>query len=404
MYKPNVDLPAEVGGKRYLTRNNTLIMGSYISSVIESQIIDQALYDVQQSNHLRVQYSTEEIARYIGLPLGSAIYSTLHKAVDHLLDCKIVLHDVKNKKTEGFVIVTYCCYNKGILSLEINSHVLPYLINPKPPFTKMDLNDLKKFGEMRKSRNFDLRLYEIISTSLFLIDSKKMTSVERYFSLEELKIRTGLVQEINDQLKEYLDKNGITPAALTIAGDLYPSWGDFKRRVLDPAIVEINKKQSLELSYKTRCAGRGRKVLGLTFCIKRAAESQIADYNEQPGTASENTDLVYTVRNMIPVPLCEKDIKTLISVADGNIDRINDALKHVLEYKARKESEGKKIDNFTGLLRSAIEKPWTAPLITNTPSPKNKKRGLRSSHLEKYGFANNIYDFDELEKEIVSNC
>ena len=392
---------------RYLIRNNTLIMGAYVGTVTESQIIGQALCDVQKTKQLRVAYTTEEIAKYTNLSLSSSIYSTLHTAVEHLLNCKIILHDAKEKKTEGFVIITYCSYEKGILSLEINSHVLPYLIDPKPPFTKTDLNELKKFGGMRKSKNFSLRLYEVISTSLYLIDSKGMTNVNQYYSLSELKIRTGLVREINDQLEEYVDKNGYTPEALSIAGDLYPVWGEFKRRILDPAIDDINKKQSMDLDYEARCAGRGKKVLGITLCIKRANESQAPDNNdnnEQPETAAENTDLFQAVRNMIPIPLPNKDIETIITVAEGDIDRISCAAKIVWDYKARQESIGKGVGNYTGLLRSAIVDHWTTVPITTTPSPKNKKRRSRgSSHLEKFGFENNDYDFDKLEAEIVSN-
>lgn len=123
-------------GTKYLSRNNTLIKAIYVSTVIESKIIDQALFDVQQTNQLRINYTTQELAQYINLPLGNAIYPILHKAVEHLLNCKVILHDATSRITEGFVIITYCCYDNGIFTLEINSHVLPYLINPAPPFTK----------------------------------------------------------------------------------------------------------------------------------------------------------------------------------------------------------------------------------------------------------------------------
>ena len=389
---------------RFLVRNNMLIMGAYVSTVTESQIIDQALYDVQQTNQLKVEYSTEEIAQHTNLSLSSSIYETLHKAVEHFLNCKIILHDAKQKKTEGFVLVTYCCYDKGILSLEINRHVLPYLINPAPPFTKTDLSDIKKFGGERKSKNFALRLYEIISPSLFLLD--KMTRVEKYFSLEEFKIRTGLVREINDQLLESLEHDDFTSATLNIAGDLYPSWGDLKRRILDPAIAEINKKQPYILSYKTRCGGRGRKVLGITFCIQKAIGSQDIEKNEQPEIAPNDTDLISVIRNMITEPLSNKDIKSIIDAAGGSIERVSVAYSAACQYKARQELKGKKIDTFPGLMIAAIKEEWaTSPTVSTNTQYRTPKKGWSDSqhHLKKHGFENNIYNFDELEKEIVSN-
>ena len=395
----------EAGTLKYLIRGDTLILGTYICTIVESQIITQALYDVQRKGSLKITYTTQEIAQFASLKLSNSIYPLLHKAVDHLLNCKIILHDAKHKKTEGFVVVTYASYDNGLFSLDINGHVLPYLINPAPPFTKTVLNDMRKFGGMRKSKNFALRLYEIISTWLFLIDDKKMDYVKKYYSLEEIKIRTGLIREVNDQLEAALDKNGITPAALNIAGDLYPIWGDFKRRMLDPAIAEINQTQSMNITYDPKYAGRGKKVLGITFTIKRSQIPQVAEHGEnsvQPELTSGNTDLADTVRRMIPYALPRKDIEAIIDAAGGNIDVIRKAYNAVCNYR----KSGNIIRSYTATLISAIREDWSdSPVASsNAPSGKPKKRkSFAQSHKEKYGFSNNSYDFDELEKEIVSN-
>ena len=99
---------------------------------------------------------------------------------------------------------------------------------------------------------------------------------------------------------------------LGLTVDDYPKMKDFKRDVLDKGLKEINEKTDILVSYEPQKKGRGGKIVGFHFTVRRnnkgapevlpsvdeekkliLSDEDIAEFNEEEAAASE-------VANVLP--------------------------------------------------------------------------------------------------------
>lgn len=393
--------------QKVLIRDNMLIQAVYTSSELETKILLQALYDAQKSQRLSFSYTAEEIAEYLDIPEGNTVYGILQKAVSRLLNNKIIIHDDKKHFTEGFVIVPYCRYNKGVFTIELNHHVMQYLTDLKTSYTSMDIKKLNSFGGQRKSKNFALRLYEILKTKQYLFEKEKIKCVEIYFSLEEIKLRTGLVRSVDDHLEDVIKTFGMTSEALNAAGDIYPEWRDFRRRTLEPAIAQINKTTDLIVSYDTKRKGSNGKVAGIFFyirknecCTVQQIESAEKLENAEIQDRLSETERIDIVRSIIGEDVSNSGCMQIWDAAGGNAEKISAA------YGLAERQAGE-IRNLVSWMVSAIKGGWaentsSAAAGTRTGNFSGRKSFSRMDHEGRFGFGANDYDFDVLEEELLA--
>ncbi len=155
------------------------------------------------------------------------------------------------KTTEYFNLVSYAKVVQGGSDIHVrfNIDVIPFLINMvKEGYTKLVFKEV--YG---LKSTYSKRVYELITMN------RKSPLVKRqgYFeiSLEEFRFKLGV-----DDKK-------------------YPRWSDFKRRVVDPAISEIEEKTSLRFTLEFSTVGR--KIVGLVFreIIEVGPKTNIFDAN-----------------------------------------------------------------------------------------------------------------------------
>ena len=381
---------AQNASARILARDNLLIQSIFKCSAFEYSILLQALHDVQITGQTKLYYTASQIAALTGVKRGDALYVSLRDAAKGLLNNKIIVRNAKSRAIYGFVLVPTCIYENGRLCIEINKSLLMYLIDIQNPYTSLDVNKLCRLRSRKASRNFDLRLYELLSTKLYLLRDGGCTSFDSYFSLAELKLRTGLVLDVNDELEKTISEYGMSHVALSIAGDMYPAWRDFKRQVLDPAISRINNNMDMHVAYTTSTVGRAHKVEGVTFTVR------LNEMRGSPHAQDElkiNGDEIAAVRSVMHEGISDADAAKIYDAADGDINKIRAA------YSLAKISRGD-IHNFTAWMVAAIKNNWAKD--SSSASVKNQKKHgeYKNPFCE---FAQNTYDFEELEKEITSN-
>lgn len=125
--------------------------------------------------------------------------------------------------------------NKGIISLKLSEFLKPFLLDLKNNFTKYELiNVLVLRGK------YSIRLYEILKSYLW---QKGFT-----ISLEELK---QILQCPN-----------------------YKTYKDFRIRILDYSLKEINEYTDIEVQYKP--IKQGKRIVSLEFTIIEKKGVQIA--------------------------------------------------------------------------------------------------------------------------------
>lgn len=78
-------------------------------------------------------------------------------------------------------------------------------------------------------------------------------------------------------------------AQMGIKDDEYPRMDNFKRRVLDVAVNEINEKTTYEFSYKQH--KKGMRIIGFSFTIKNTAPKLKKTYERQTLTIAEAIEI-----------------------------------------------------------------------------------------------------------------
>ena len=408
-------------GCELLKRDNALIRSIYTGSRIESKILLHAMYAVQKSKKLITTYTTEELVNSIEIAGCSETGTMLHRIVPRLLNHKVIIckDNGRAKSTEGFNVVSYCKYEDGFFTIELNKRILPYLIDIESPFTTMRMGELMEFGTEKKSKNFAIRLYEILRTKQYILETSD--SVSETFTLADLKIRTGLINIDNVQAEEVIREYNLTDEALVqLGGDPYPVWRDFRRRILEPAIKEINLLASSDftVSYKTKKAAAG-KIVGITFTIhSKYIDAGFHADTDDPSVKEISSDVIYgqkadLVRSMITEEIGDDSIGRILDAAGGDTEKVRAA------YELAEKQTGE-IRDITSWMVSAVKggwaEKWKEPVSKqHRDDPENAAVQERSkgsaykyqdqkafSHEKKFGFEPNSYDFDALEEELLA--
>ena len=162
------------------------------------------------------------------------LYKNLQQATESMMQ-KIMSIPVNGNllQVAPFSSVLYN-YGQGTITIRIDSQLRPFLFNLDTKFTTFGREDA-----MNMSSRYAKRLYEMLS---------------QWKSIGVMKIT---VQELKQRLKLY---------NLDTKEEQYQVWAEFKRRVLEPAVAEINTDTDLSVKYYPE--REQRKVYLLKWTIK----------------------------------------------------------------------------------------------------------------------------------------
>ena len=133
--------------------------------------------------------------------------------------------------------------SRGVIGIRFTKDILPFLSNLSTEFTKYFASDL-----IGVTSSHAIRLYELLV---------------QYRSIGKREIKV-------DELRWMFELQ-----------NKYPVWADFKKRVLDQAIKEINAFSPLNVTYETKKTGRKITSINLKF-KQKPKKAQIA--TETPKT------------------------------------------------------------------------------------------------------------------------
>ena len=115
-----------------------------------------------------------------------------------------------------------------------NPQILPYLSNLKANFTQYLQSDISDV-----SGAYTIRFYELIC--------QYRTIGKREVSIQDLRFILNI-------------------------GDKYPLFYDFKKRVIEPAIKEINEKTPMQISYEQK--KKGKTIVGIVLNFKEKPKKE----------------------------------------------------------------------------------------------------------------------------------
>lgn len=214
--------------KDLVVKSNAVIEASYRLSVMEQRVIlaaiSQIRRDQQVSDDVMYELNVNSLRELSGTR-SKAIYSELKEAVNHLYERSIVIEKLPNSyekttkklKTRWIQAAIYLD-DEGIIKLRFAKDIIPYLNQLNSHFTSYALAEVIQLTSAHA-----YRLYEL------LIQYRKI----------------GKREIAVDDLRRWLD-----------LGEKYNVLYDLKRRVIDPAIRQINERTPYQVNYSQKKSGR----------------------------------------------------------------------------------------------------------------------------------------------------
>ena len=198
---------------------------------------------------------------------------------------------------------------EGRIIIQFNRHLVPHLLGLKDKFTQYRIQDVYQF-----TRASSWRVYELL---------RQYKSIgRREFELEEFKRATSTTGR-------------------------YPRITDLRARVIDPAVVEINKTSDITVEYgQVRC---GKRIAGLVFIIRdnvntktprervRAVAEKLR--TTQPGL--QDSDLYQMLTKEFRLgPVQARDLVSLATGQEARVLKILDKIKASFSKLPDKRSIG----------------------------------------------------------------
>ena len=218
-----------------IVKSNRLVEASYRLDLSEQRLI---LLAINQARDLGVSITADSFltirasnyAKIFGTDMPTA-YKQLSGAVKTLYQRSVRLHDIHPESGKARVIdvrwVSSVAYveGAGLVQIKFTNDIVPLITVLESEFTSYKI---KSVAQMTST--YAIRLYELL-----------------------MQWKNSGVREIDlEKFKQILQVEG-----------QYPALKDFKNRVLDLAITQINQFSDLDVSYEN--IKLGRKVTGFMF-------------------------------------------------------------------------------------------------------------------------------------------
>lgn len=376
---------------RNYPKSNMLIGAKYRSSLFENKIMAISLSKIQEcivekeTGLLVSVLKASEIKELIGTE-STSIYRDLNEVARRMTGRNIGITDSKSEFFDYIAVVIRATYENGELRIKYNPDIKEYILDIKNNFTLLPANITLSFKSV-----YSFRLYELLKSRCFY--PKGVTGNNQfkiYYSLSEFKLLLGVVNAELDEVRKILAKSkhpDYDKAVEASPEKMFKTWSDFKKRVLDVAVNEINETADLHIEYDLNKQGKGGKVKGITFIVEllNNKDNDIVNDERQkePLTESEKDDFIDWLSEIIEPAIKLRDLRTIAEEAKYDKETILIA-NSIL-------SKQKEVSNVTGFLISAIRNQYSE---AQSYKPKSQKI---------HGFEQHDYDFEKLEKELLVN-
>ncbi len=367
--------PMNYRKSNYAVMANDIIKGKQEMTLQEAKIIRLLITQVAKEDKDLKTYTVniKELGKFLGVSVSN-LYRDVFDLCDRLLDRKIKIESKKDNKKEAWIIFHWLQLAQydghGQLTLMLSEQVKPYVLELDKWFTKYRYENILAMNSF-----YAIRLYELLKMNMNM-------SVKSKNDFTQFKI---------EYLRNYFN-----------CENKFPRISDFKRKVIEIGIREINNKSDLFISVeyiKTK-----RTITDARFYIKNVVikteevkaqkeieakkKSELEEVVERDLIQQQEylDDLIDDVRLFIKEPLKTKEIKTLLSVANNDVNLVK------AKYNIAKQQLH--INNLTAWLISAIKNDYAEPVETESNKPMTDTPKV--NRFVNYDQRN--WDFEKLEK------
>lgn len=225
--------------KNYVVQANNLIGGKQALKLNSAKLIRSAIMQVVRDDEELKPYiiTIKDLAELLDVP-ASNIYRDIENITDDIISKPVYVREERFGKTVGFIKipwVTKCEYKADIgIALKLNEELKPFLIGLKEHYTQYTLQEVLAMKSV-----YAIRIFELLQSKVL---SKTMPK-------DGIKIPIS-VQEI----RECCD-----------CENKYPAFGNFKNKVIDKAVKEINRVTLFRVDYSY--IKKSRTVIAIEFCM-----------------------------------------------------------------------------------------------------------------------------------------
>ena len=221
--------------KNHVVKSNQVIEASYQLSAVEQRIVLAAISRIPKNQLITddelYPVSVDEL-KQLGVHEKTA-YRDLKEGINRLYERSINLSiDDKSIKMRWVQEIQFLD-SQSVIGIRFSKPILPFISNLSREFTKYALSDIAGI-----TSGYGIRIYEL------LVQYRQIG--KREISVESLRTMLEL-------------------------GKKYPLFADFKKRVIDTAIDQINEYSPLKVTYEQKKTGR--KVTHIIFSFKEKSKS-----------------------------------------------------------------------------------------------------------------------------------
>ena len=248
--------------KELIVKDNTLINASYSLELTEQRIILLAILKARENKTPHNQELIVTAQSYITAfnVHRNTAYKTLKTACDNLFTRQFTYQrynsngNIEQVRSRWVQSVIYA-ENESYIKIKFTDEILPLVTMLEKHFTSYELQQVSSLKSVHS-----IRLYEL------LIQYRTVGKIE--ISLDDLRLKLG----INESE--------------------YPRMDNFKNRVLDVGIQQINEHSDITVKYDQ--VKTGRQITGFIFTFKQKPSKATAQQIKRDDTTGD----LFSINNM----------------------------------------------------------------------------------------------------------
>lgn len=227
-----------------VVQSNELIEAAYALTVDEMRLLllASSKVDSRKSNVGKITIHPDEFAKTFNLP-KKHIYDNLRKSVSQIMRKPVVFFEDGERVERAWLIENRYKSDPSdgtYITIQFSPLIEPFIFDLKERFTVIDFEKAAKLNTP-----FSFRLYQ------WLVKAKNLNSKKDGHSIAvELEI---------EWMKEQSGNKGS-----------YPQWRDYKDRVIQPAIDQINSKTDISVIWKPIKVGRKVQAVQFNYVVEES--------------------------------------------------------------------------------------------------------------------------------------
>lgn len=227
-----------VDRNNYVVQANDLVGGKQALSLNSAKLVRAAIMQIRKEDtELRPYLITiGQLSELLGISKAN-LYRDIDEMTNDILTNFVFIKKIEGRKESWvkFPWVAFCQYESDVgVTIQLNDRLKPFLIALKEHYTQYTLENILAMKSV-----YAIRIFEMLQSKIM---SRTLPREGTYILMS--------VQEIKDGCD---------------IGEKYKTFSNFRSRVLDIAVKEINRVTLYSVSYEYEKTGR--QVSGINFFI-----------------------------------------------------------------------------------------------------------------------------------------